>query len=231
LRELFNERNDILKRSEAIAIIDDLLPGPKYQHPPPATLETVQKDNEFFTVRNISKIAKSLDFSAAPRLSRTGNQKIPILESDSNHFFLDEEVRTLIMYLYKEVVSRVSSDLSRGQQDKILEDAATIVMYDLGYKEPRRYKNILKVWEPRMFQYFKTGIISKYPSGRTNASQAKEKEEEPKMMEGEELCPCGCKQTVKKGQFFAEDSLYEKDVASNGLSALRILRRKDFYGE
>jgi hypothetical protein len=40
-----------------------------------------------------------------------------------------------------------------------------------------------------------------------------EEEEETKMMEDEELCPCGCQQIMKKGQFLDSVSGYVKDVA------------------
>lgn len=224
LKELESMRHKVKERSEAIAIIDDMLPGPKYEESRVAAKEVGQKDDAFFSPGNIQKIAKKLDFSKEPRISRTGNKIISI---DKRPFTaINDDVRTLIIFLYKEVTSRHGS-MSQTNKAIVLESAAKIVMYDHGYSEAKGYGNIIKKTQPRMIEYFKTGIIETNPlQGRVNASKKDNIAEEKGMAPDEEYCPCGCKQIVKKGQFDETDSRYVGFRMKNGLSALQILTQE-----
>ena len=222
LKELESMRHKVKERSEAIAIIDDMLPGPKYEESHAAVKEVGQKDDAFFSPRNIHNIAKKLDFSKEPRISRTGNKIIPI---DKRVFTaIDDDARTLIIFLYKEVISRHGPPMSQNNKAIVLESAAKIVMYDHGYSEAKLYANIIKKSQPRMIEYFKTGIVGTNPlQGRVNASKKDDVPAEKGMADDEEYCPCGCKQIVKKGQFYETDSRYVGFRMKNGLSALQIL--------
>jgi hypothetical protein len=97
-------------------------------------------------------------------------------------------------------------------------------MYDHGYQEARGYKQILRLYERSMINCLKTGMGA---TSLIRNGTVGEEEEETKMMEDEELCPCGCQQIMKKGQFLEGVSGYVKDVAKNGLSALQFLPREE----
>ncbi|KAL3790444.1 hypothetical protein ACHAWO_007134 [Cyclotella atomus] len=96
-----SQRDNVLKRSEAISIIDATLPGPNYKHPwddqPLLQPESHTSNKTFFIPRNIHKIAKSLNFQSIPRKSRAENQLIEL----HNRTDSDERVRSLILLMYK----------------------------------------------------------------------------------------------------------------------------------
>jgi hypothetical protein len=152
LKELEGSREDEEKRNEAIDIIDQILPGPNYRQSAASLPSRRQRNDNFFTPQNVAEIAQSLDFSAEPRMSRGGDVEIKLNKlKDPN-----ERARSLILFWYNGIVSR-QSNLSRSQKEAVLENVAKVVMYDQGYKEAKRFKNLLKTWEPRLVEYFKTG--------------------------------------------------------------------------
>jgi hypothetical protein len=206
LRELVKERDDGEKRKEAIAIIDKILPGPNFENSLAAIRSANEKKDNFFTPANIARIAAGLDFSAHPRKCRTGNGTILINTKQDTAY---EKVRTLALFLYKEVIFR-HRHLTNVQKEKVLADASKIVMYDHGYQEARGYKQILRLYERSMINCLKTGMGA---TSLIRSDTVGEEEEETKMMEDEELCPCGCQQIMKKGQFLDSVSGYVKDVA------------------
>jgi hypothetical protein len=67
-----------------------------------------------------------------------------------------ERARSLMLIWFRGTTAR-HPNLSQLQRKSLLENVATIVMYDLGYKEPRYYKQLLRNWESRVIEYFKTG--------------------------------------------------------------------------
>ena len=153
LKELEGKREESENRNRAIDIIDHILPGPKFRQSSASIPAPTRPDDEFYTPRNLASIAQSLDFSAEPRMKRGEEVVIRI----HNQKEPNERSRSLMLILYKEVVSR-HPNLSKFQREKLLEDIASIVMYDQGYKEAKHFKQLIKTWNARLVEYFRTGV-------------------------------------------------------------------------
>lgn len=179
LKVLETERGLDEKRNQAMEIINTILPGPNFyppseatQAPSPvqATVQTpptaptrasapsnsstfIHPDDKIRDPKHIAEIARGLDFSAEPRIARGGDKEIRM----HNQKEPSERARALMLTWFRGATT-LHPNLSQFQKSHLLEDVATIVMYDFGYKEAKHYKQLIRNWEPRVLEYFKTGV-------------------------------------------------------------------------
>jgi hypothetical protein len=110
-----------------------------------------------------------------PRPARTGDGVITLHDRNDP----DERTRALVLALMGEVEKR-RPNMPAGPKKQLLEDAATIIMYDQGYKEVKGFKMLETTWQTRMIDYFATCIgpapLKSLNKGKKSYSNELEKE-------------------------------------------------------
>jgi hypothetical protein len=91
----------------------------------------------------------------------------------------DERTWVLVLALVGEVEKR-RPNMPAGPKNQLLEDDATIIMYDQGYKEVKGFKMLETTWQTRMIDYFATDIgpapLRSLNKGKKSYSDELEKE-------------------------------------------------------
>ncbi len=99
-------------------------------------------------------------------------------------------------------VEKKRPNMPAGPKKQLLEDAATIIMYDQGYKEVKGFKMLETTWQTRMIGYFATGIgpapLKSLYKGKKSYSDELEKEHPGYL---HKLCRLAVKQVGHQASF------------------------------